>query len=41
MQEAVCIMLTAIVTEDQFKANNDPDIIVLIKWMREPHLENP
>jgi hypothetical protein len=31
MQGAVCIMLTVIVTEDEFKANNGPDIIVLIK----------
>jgi hypothetical protein len=34
-------MLTVIVTEDEFKANNGPDIIVLIKWMLGPHLENP
>jgi hypothetical protein len=31
MQEAVCIILTVIVTENEFKANNGRDIIVLIK----------
>jgi hypothetical protein len=31
MLEAVRVMLTVIVTEDEFKANNGPDIIVLIK----------